>query len=182
MRKYSLISVIITIFLISGCLTYSSVKYEIVFNEELTGGVVKVTFTDLKTTEEDTAKQRKDFLNLVELLFEDDFLLDNIEEGIYIKERDLFVDNEKLNVTYSGIFRSSKLAEKDMRTTENERILRFDKNEGDVASSNGKVVETKDSFIFSWPKDLKTPEFKINRKMEKSFSMLDYYKAWKKNQ
>ena len=180
MRKYSLLSVIITIFLISGCLTYSSVKYEIVFNEDLTGGTVKVTFFDLKSTEADTAKQRKDFLSLVELLFEDDFLLDNIEEGIYIKERDMYVENGKLNVTYGGIFRSSKLAEKDMRTTENERILRFDKNKGDVATSNGNVVETEDSFIFSWPKDLKNPEFKINRKMEESYSMLDYYNEWKK--
>ena len=180
MRKYSLLTVMITIFLISGCLTYSSVKYEIVFNEDLSGGSVKVTFFDLKSTEADTAKQRKDFLSLVELLFEDDFLLDNIEEGIYIKERDMYVENGKLNVTYSGIFRSSKLAEKDMRTTENERILRFDKNKGDVATSNGNLVETEDSFIFSWPKDLKNPEFKINRKMEESYSMLDYYTEWKK--
>jgi hypothetical protein len=92
----------------------------------------------------------------------------------------MYVEKGKLNVSYSGIFRSSKLAAKDMSTTENERILRFDKNDGDIATSNGNIVETKDSFIFSWPKDLKNPEFKINRKKEKSYSMLEYYNEWKK--
>jgi hypothetical protein len=182
MRKSILLTLIIPLIFISGCLTYSTVKYQLEFNEDLSGGTIKVLFLDIKSTEVDTEKQRKDFIGAVELLFEDDFLLDNIEEGIYIKKRDMYVENGKLNISYSGIFRSSKLAEKDMKITENERILRFDKNKGDVATSNGNVVETEDSFIFSWPKDLKNPEFEIKRKMEDSYSLLDYYNEWKRKQ
>ena len=40
--------------------------------------------------------QKKDFIELIELLFGDDFLLDNIEEGIYIKNRELYEKNGQL--------------------------------------------------------------------------------------
>jgi hypothetical protein len=180
MKRYLFLILIIPVIFFTGCLTYSTVKYEILFNDDFTAGTVRVTFMNIQSTEQDTSKQRKDFESLVEILFEDDFLLDNLEEGIYIKKRDLYVEDGSLNVTYSGIFRSSNLAAKDMHITENERILRFDKNDGDKATSNGKISETEDSFIFSWPKDLKNPEFVINRKAEQSYSMIAFFEEWKK--
>ncbi len=179
MRKYLVVLLIALSTILSSCLTFSTVNYQIEFNEDLSSGFVKISYINIQSTEADTAKQKKDFNELIELLFGDDFLLDNIDEGIYIKDRKLYEKNEQLIAEYSGIFRSSKLGADDMKITENERILRFDKDDGDIATSNGKILETNDSFIFTWPKEMRKSQFTIKRKTETAYSMLDFFNEWK---
>ncbi len=182
MRKYFLSAIIIVSFLLPGCLIYSTVKYEIEYNENFTMGTVKVTYTNLRDSEADKDKQKKTFIDLVEMLEEDDFLLDNIDDGIYVRERYLYEENGQLIGSYSGIFKRLKIDSEELKTKENERILIIDKDEGDIVTANGKVLESEDSFIISWSKDVRKLEFTVKKSLGKpTYSLLDYYREWKNN-
>ncbi len=182
MRKYFLSAIIIVSFLLPSCIIYSTVKYEIEYNENFTMGTVKVTYTNLRDSEADKDKQKKNFMNLVEMLEEDKFLLDNIEDGVYVRERYLYEENDQLIGSYSGIFKSLKIDSEELKTKENERILILDKDEGDIVTTNGKVLESEDSFIISWPKDVRKLKFTVKKSLGKpTYSLLDYYHEWKNN-
>jgi hypothetical protein len=182
MRKYFLSAIIIVSFLLPSCIIYSTVKYEIEYNENFTMGTVKVTYTNLRDSEADKDKQKKDFIDLVEMLEEDEFLLDNIDDGVYVRNRYLYEENDQLIGSYSGIFKSLKIDSEELKTKENERILILDKDEGDIVTTNGKVLESEDSFIISWPKDVRKLEFTVKKSLGKpTYSLLDYYHEWKNN-
>lgn len=182
MRKYFLSAIIIVFFLLHSCIIYSTVKYEIEYNEKFTMGTVKVTYTNLRDSEADKDKQKKGFLDLVEMLEEDEFLLDNIDDGVYVRNRYLYEENDQLIGSYSGIFKSLKIDSEELKTKENERILILDKDEGDIVTTNGKVLESEDSFIISWPKDVRKLEFTVKKSLGKpTYSLLDYYHEWKNN-
>ena len=182
MRKYFLSTIIVVFFLLHSCIIYSTVKYEIEYNEKFTMGTVKVTYTNLRDSEADKDKQKKGFLDLVEMLEEDEFLLDNIDDGVYVRNRYLYEENDQLIGSYSGIFKSLKIDSEELKTKENERILILDKDEGDIVTTNGKVLESEDSFIISWPKDVRKLEFTVKKSLGKpTYSLLDYYHEWKNN-
>ena len=182
MPRYFLSAIMVVSFLLHSCIIYSTVKYEIEYNEDFTIGTVKVTYTNLRDSEADKDKQKKDFMNLVEMLEEDEFLLDNINDGIYIRERYLYEENNQLIGSYSGIFKSLKIDSEELTTKENERILSLDKDDGDSVITNGKILESEDTFIISWPKDVRKLEFTVKRSLGKpTYSLLDYYHEWKNN-
>ena len=88
---------------------FSVTSIKDIHNENFTMGTVKVTYTNLRDSEADKDKQKKGFLDLVEMLEEDEFLLDNIDDGVYVRNRYLYEENDQLIGSYSGIFKSLKI-------------------------------------------------------------------------
>ncbi len=182
MLKYYLLvlSGLLVMLLLPGCIVYSSVTYEIEYNDDFTMGTIKVTYTNLMDSESDKEKQEKDFQELIDMLQGDEFLLDILEDGIYLKDRQLYEQDGKLIGSYSGLFKRLKIDSQEMISKENERVLIIDKNDGDTVSSNGKILETADSYILSWPKDIASLEFTIKSGLgDPTYSLLDYYHNWK---
>ena len=182
MRKLIILPLLLFAFLLHGCLIYTTVKYEIEFNEDLKSGIIKITYYNLRSSEEDVEKQENDFNDLLQMLIEDDFLLDSMEDGIYVKDRKLYEEDGKLVGYYSGIFRKLKIDSEELNESENERILTIDKDENDKIETNGQVLESKDKFIITWPKDTRKLMFKISKTFdEKTYSLIDFYNKWKNN-
>jgi len=182
MRKIYFLFTILFAFLLHSCIIYTTARYEIEFDQEFKTGIITVTYTNLRSSEEDPDKQENDFKDLVELLNDDEFLLDSVDDGVYIKERLLYEEGGQLNGSYTGIFRRLKIDSDEIKSSENERTLTFDKDEGDVVISNGKVLESEDSFILTWPKEMRNLNFSITKKYdEPAFSLMEYYHEWTNN-
>ncbi|MEJ2052485.1 MAG: hypothetical protein P8X42_01080 [Calditrichaceae bacterium] len=180
MKKYVVPSTILFFLIFQSCLTYRSVEYRIIFNENFDRGTISVNYNDIQSTEDKIEKRKKDFDDLIDLLFGDDFLLDNVDEGIYVKDRKLWKENNTLRANFSGIFQDLKLEDSELKIENDERMLIL-KNNGDTYECNGKLLQTDNNVIMVWPKDQKELYWKqnINLENEFTFPLIDYYNNWK---
>jgi hypothetical protein len=168
---------------LSGCLTYKAVKYEIEFDEDFKNGFIKVTYYDIMSSEKETDKQEEDFRELVKLAEEKDFLLDSMEDGVYVTERKIFMEEGRINGSFTGFFRRLKIDSGTLKANENERTISLEKYENDVIETNGQITESTDNCIITWPKDARNLTFKITHSIdEETYSLLDYYDDWKRKQ
>ena len=183
MKKIIIIPVIFTLLLLQGCLTYKSIEYRLVYNENFDHGEITVHYNDIQSSEKETAKQEKDFNDLIDLLFGDDFLLDNVDEGIYVKDRKLWKEEGVLKATFNGIFKEIKLDDSELKIENDERILVL-KRDNDTYECNGKLLQTDKNVIMVWPKDQRELYWKQNIVLEEdepTFPLISYYEKWAKD-
>jgi hypothetical protein len=182
MKFLRLTILLIVIFLFQSCLTYRAVTYKINFNERFDHGTVNVDYKDIRSSEKEPKKQEEDFKEAVRLLFEDDFLLDNVEEGIYVKDRKLWEDNGILKASFSGIFKELNVDGNKLDVQNDERILFINESDVDV-ESNGKVLKSDKNIVLIWPKDQRelTWTMKDIDTAKDTYSLIDYYRSWKKD-
>jgi len=109
-------------------------------------------------------------------------LLDQIDEGVYVKERKLYEKDGKLYGSYSGIFQKIKIDDNDMQTRNNERFLLVDIGPDMELESNGKVYRSDYNALIVWPTE--TRKLIIRKTVKdydnRGYSILDYYKNWLK--
>ncbi len=182
MKKSLVFPILFTLLLLQSCLTYRSIEYRLNFNENFDHGEIIVNYNDIRSSEKEIAKQEKDFQDLIELLFGDEFLLDNVDEGIYVKDRKLWVEDGILKAKFNGIFKELKLDDSELNIENEERILIF-KNDGDTYECDGKVLQTEKNVIMVWPKDQRELYWKqtIDLEDELTFSLIKYYEKWAQN-
>ena len=183
MKKSLVLSTLFILFLLQSCLTYRSIEFRIIFNENFDRGEITVNYNDIQSSEEKAEKQEEDFNDLVELLFGDDFLLDNVDEGIYVKTRKLWKEDGILKANFHGIFQELKLDDSELKIENEERMLIL-KNDGDKYECNGKVLHTEKNVIMVWPKDQKELYWKqiIDLEEDPTYSLVGYYDKWEENQ
>ena len=92
MKKLLIASILFFTFIFNSCLTYHVVDYTIEYADDFNSGTFSVTYTDIRSSEKAPEKQEKDFDELIELYKSDMFLLDQVDEGIYVKERKVNAD------------------------------------------------------------------------------------------
>ena len=183
MKKYLVLSILFILFLLQSCLTYRSIEFRINFNENYDQGKITVNYNDIQSSEEEAIKQEEDFNDLVELLFGDEFLLDNVKEGIYVKERKLWKEKGILKANFHGIFQELKLDDSELKIENEERMLIL-KSDGDTYECNGKVLQTEKNVIMVWPKDQKELYWKqiIDAGDDPVYSLVNFYDKWEKKQ
>jgi len=191
-------------FIFPGCLTFRSINHHIIFNENFTMGKIRITFEDLRSMEfrffdkdkdenlskEEAIKQQKedDFEELVKLYQEDDLLLDEVQKGIYVKERQLYEKNNVLYGSYSGIFNKLNFDEGEyLKILKDEIVLNL-KADDDVRKieTNGSLDQTDDNVLIFWPKSEHEIYWKLIMKEDKGdtnnvYPLIDLYHKWKEN-
>ncbi|MCI0472468.1 MAG: hypothetical protein L0Y76_02680, partial [Ignavibacteria bacterium] len=134
---------------------------------------------DLTSSDSTIEKQRSDFDGLVELIHSDEFLLDHVDNGIYVKERRLYEENGKINAFIKGIFKELKEEELKLRVDEEEIVLTCQKDDDVRIESDGKILETENNMIVTWPKTTNEIYFKfVPVNSEKKYSMIEYFREW----
>lgn len=178
--KKILFPLIIFLVFIYGCLTYETAEIRIVFNENSGNeGIIEVIYTNIETGEALLKDQQKDFQELIEHFQGDQFLLDQISDGIYIKNRELFEKNGKLIGKYRGIFRNLKFDDEALKTANDEYIMLMDDSD-EVIETNGKIVKSEKNVFISWPKTQKELYWKVKMQGEpQTFSLLEMFRDWK---
>ena len=175
LQGFALICIIL---MTSGCLTYQIYEVTAVFNDDFSRAAVTATYTDIRSSEKDSVKQREDFDDLIKKYQEDDFLLEEVGSGIYVKERRIFEKNGQINASYSGVFKQVE----PLKVKGDERyILLEDVDPGDKIESNGKVLRSKEIALLVWPKELKKISYKVTKAWDKpTYSLLHFYNEWLK--
>jgi hypothetical protein len=158
------------------------VEYTVDYGDDFNSGFLTVTYTDIRSSETEVKKQKKDFDELIELYQDDMFLLDQVDEGIYVKERKLYEKNGMLVGSYSGIFQKIQIDNNEMKVRNDERYILLDISPNENIETNGKVYRSENNALVVWPKDQKQLEIKkIVQDYDKiGFSIMDYYKDWRK--
>jgi hypothetical protein len=124
---------------------------------------------------------REDFQELLDMVNGDKFLLDGLEEGIYIQERKIAEENGQLIAYEKGIFRNLKFDNEQLAIKGDERILTFNNEDKDKIECNGKMINLENNTLLVWPKDQRDLYIKvISSKPDSLSALLPYYREWKK--
>ena len=182
MKKITSLSLILSFMLLSGCLWYEVVEYTIHFNENLNSGSITVRYSNIQSTEQDTAKIRADFEDLLNMVTGDEFLLDGLETGIYIQNRKMAEENGQLVAYEQGIFRKLILDDEQSTIQNDERIMTLSNDDKEKIECNGKVTKLEKNTILTWPKEQRDLYIKVTSAPRDSISSLSaYYREWKRS-
>jgi len=181
MKSFISILMLLLVLSLNSCLTYHIVEYTIDFTENFNSGIITVTYTDIRSSETEVEKQKEDFDDLIELYRENLFLLDQLDEGIYVKERKLYEKDGLIIGKYSGIFQKLKIDDSELRVRNDERYILLDISETEKIETNGKIYRSENNALLVWPKDQKQLKIKkiIQDYDKKGYSIIEYYKIWK---
>ncbi len=199
MKRITFFILFSVLYFLSGCLGYRAVEWRIQFNDDFKGGKVTVTFEDLTSEElnffppKDSSavqkaerirwQKKQDFKQLLETYQGDQFLLDGVDMGIYIKERRLYEKDGKLFGSFSGVFTNLKPDEEVFLKINKDAIivtLQNDRNVERIETDGHKVVGEEETTI-TWPKTKHNIYWKVVLKKEKpelSHSLVDEFRLW----
>ncbi len=183
MKIFKIFFSIVLIITMSGCLTFRIIHYSIEFSDDFNIGKVTVAYTDIRSSEEDADKRSKEFKELIKLYKDEAFLLDQVEDGIYVKERQLFEKDGSLNAHFSGIFEKLKINENELKVKNNERFILLEISPEEKIETDGKSHRSDQNVLLVWPKDQKKIYFKIIQTVydETTYPLIDEYRNWKRS-
>ncbi len=133
----------------SGCLMYESVDYRIHLNPDGKSGTMTIIYKNIESTSAESAKQREDFQELMDKWHGDEYLLERMNEGVYIKQRELKLLRGILVWKEVGIFSDVEKMKEGISFNDTSRIA-MGKDET-VLSTNGTLLMTNDSTVVVWP-------------------------------
>ncbi len=132
-----------------GCLMYETVEYRIHLNPNGKSGTLTITYRNIESTADDSAKQAEDFQELMDKWKGDEYLLERMNEGVYVKQRALQLNRGTLVWKEVGIFSDVGKMNEGISYNDTSRIA-MGKDET-VLSTNGTLLISKDSTVVVWP-------------------------------
>jgi len=152
--------VILAAVLLAGCLMSEYDEYHIIINTDGKSGTITTTMYNLESDQSDTVKQREDFETLLQNWKGDQYLLEKMKEGVYVKDRKLTAEKGGLVWKEVAIFADIPQLFHDVIVNDTLRIG-FG-NDETVVATNGELIRTKDSSFVQWP--LQAKEFFLKTK------------------
>jgi hypothetical protein len=148
-RQLASWSVLIVAIVFNGCLMYETVDYRVHLNQDGKSGSVTITYRNIESTSDDPAKQEEDFRDLMDKWKGDEYLLQRMNEGVYIKQRELQLRKGILVWKEVGIFSDVEKMKDGISFNDSSRIA-MSKDET-VLSTNGTLLINNDSTVVVWP-------------------------------
>ena len=139
----------------NSCLTYHMVEYTIDFVDTFDSGKITVVYTDIRSSETEEEKQKADFDELIQLYQKDKFWLDQVEEGVYVKERKLYEKDGSIIGSYSGIIQKVMIDDSELKVRNDERYILLDISPAEKIETNGKIFRSENNALLVWPKNQK---------------------------
>ena len=194
-------NILLTIFVIvlslslTGCLTIRQYTVTINIKENSDIKDIVAVYEDIRSGQEikkDENEREKmlneDFLYIVKCYQNNDYLLDLVDNGVYVKNRELYEENATLCMRVTGITRNFKPdgAEEGLRIIKDERVLSLKKDDDEEVSSDGTITETEDRILISWPKDQKSISWTVKTINDDKdvilLPLVGKFREWKKSQ
>lgn len=141
------LTIILVLFI--GCLISEYDEYRIVLNADRKSGTIYTTKRNIQSDQEDPIKQKEDFENLVQDWKGDSYLLEKTQDGVYVKERNLSIEQGILVWKEISIFSDFHRLFRNSIVNDTMRIG-FG-NDETIVATNGELIRTKDSTIVQWP-------------------------------
>jgi hypothetical protein len=131
-----------------GCLASETTEYKITMNEDGRSGTIISIMRNVQSDESEDSKQAKDFDEAIRSWKGDDYLLDRVHDGLYVKDRNLAIEDSVLVWKEKAIF--SDLGDVFKHEFNNDTLKFVIKGDQSVVATNGTVVPGKDSTIIYW--------------------------------
>ena len=151
--------------LFTNCFIYESAETRIKIDRDETGEYAKVTsiYNNISSCEAKEEDAKKDFESLLEMVQGDEYLMDEADEGMYWKERDMWVEKDQVRAKQVGITRNFDLLQKEYGLIHmgNEYLIVLEKEDNILLETNGKQVETDTNLIIYWNQEQKDLYFKV---------------------
>ncbi len=145
-----------------GCLVYQTIEYRLTLNSDGKGGSILIQYSNIGSSALDTAKQNEDFNELISNWKEDKYLLERMDDGVYIKQRSLTLRNGVLVWKETGIFSDVQKMKDGVKYDDTTRIT-VGKDQT-IQSTNGTTLITKDSTFVFWPPHTRDFNIKIQQR------------------
>lgn len=148
LQRYSaLFSLFFALFFV-GCLMCETTEYKITMNEDGKSGTLVTIMRNVQSGESEQTKQQKDFEQAIQSWKEDDYLLQRLREGMYVKDRNLSIENNVLVWKEKAIF--SDLGDIFKHEFKNDTLRLVVKGDQKIISTNGVIQPAQDSTVVIW--------------------------------
>lgn len=152
----------VLMFFLAGCLISEREEYTLRLNPDGKTGTLFSLKSNVQSGSADTADQRKDFAELISNWKSDQYLIDRMTSGVYIKDRDVRLDGGE--VVWSETSLVSDASKILPRYNDNDTTrLPLNLSDGEVTETNGTMNNMKDSVVIVWPPH--TREFIVKMKV-----------------
>jgi hypothetical protein len=148
LKSSSLLLFLFLAFVGLGCLASETTEYKITMNEDGKSGTIISIMRNVQSDESEDAKQAKDFDEAIHSWKGDDYLLERVHDGLYVKDRNLAVEESVLVWKEEAIF--SDLGDVFKHEFQNDTLKFVIKKDQSIVATNGIVIPGKDSTVVYW--------------------------------
>ena len=155
----TLLTLLLLIFTLQGCLVFHTVSYEVNLNDAMEG-TVTVNVSDIRSDAMNTSELEEDKKQLFqELLKSDEFVKQMSEEGKYILDRKLFISEGRLN----GLIKYSfdDVSKVEGIVYQEPFYFITIPLEDSIVSTNGEVIISAGHKRIMWDNSIKTLKFEM---------------------
>ncbi|QQS35122.1 MAG: hypothetical protein IPM56_12790 [Ignavibacteriales bacterium] len=160
MKKiFGVVTILLLIVSIQGCLSFNTISYDIVLNEDGTGSATAL-IKDIKSLSKTDSEFEEDKQYLFEYIYKSsDFIKEIKREGKNIKSRELFADGNKLNGRAEFTFTDISDVE-GIQTDEGFYYSVLSLGDS-IVSTTGTIIVAEDHKKILWDKSFKNLKFEI---------------------
>ncbi|NQT26500.1 hypothetical protein HQ585_14195 [candidate division KSB1 bacterium] len=151
----------------TGCLTVDTIKTTIDIQDEDKPAVLTIRYEGLSSAEGLLKDVKKDFNYLIEEWQGDEYLLERADEGILVRDRQLLIEDNKINSVMIGLVQDLDDLY-DIWEQNGERILmvEFDDDDFELTETNGYLLKTEKNRLIVWPSHIKQMQWTMKRVFE----------------
>ncbi|HTR81923.1 MAG TPA: hypothetical protein VMM58_09865 [Bacteroidota bacterium] len=131
-----------------GCLISETTEFKVTMNDDGKSGTIVTTMRNVQSGETDKEKQDKDFEEAINSWKGDDYLLERMHDGLYVKERDLSLKDSVLVWREKAIF--ADIGEVFKNEFNNDTLRFVIKDDQTIVGTNGTVLSSPDSSVVWW--------------------------------
>jgi hypothetical protein len=154
MKRLNLLFVAAVTLSLTGCYLSETIETRIALQGEGNTFLIVTEYGNISSGEAKLSDVKNDFDMLVRDWQGDQYLLDRAAEGLFVKNRELFIRDDKLVGRVTGIMRNLD-EHYDFWDIRGERIMLFkdSKDDYELVETNGKVVKTEKNTLIVWPEN-----------------------------
>ena len=153
MKYMSLLLGLVFMLTMSGCLFFEKIETRIRFFDNDTPPQVTTIYHNISSIADKEKEVEEDFRELIDHWKGDKFLIEQLKEGLLVKDRQLLLEGDSINFKVSAILTEGYYLD---LVAKGERIMIIeDADESKILETNGKVLKTEENFVIVWPEELK---------------------------
>lgn len=144
-----------TMLTLQGCLTSETIETCIQLRGQEEPATIIIEYGNISSGEADTGDVRKDFQQIVDDWRGDHYLLDRTEEGMFVKNREVFIREGKIVARLTAIAKDMEKLQHKFLVNRGERVMLFDEDKDyDLVETNGRILRTEKNTLIVWPEEV----------------------------
>lgn len=154
MKRISMLLIAMLMMSLTGCYFSETIETRITLNDKASPkATVLIEYSNISSGEANLDDVKKDFDQLIKDWQGDEYLLDRAEEGMFVKNRELFIRDGKAVGRVTGIMKDIDDTYKFWDIEDEKIMLLEDDDDYELVETNGKILKTDKNILIVWPKE-----------------------------